>query len=381
VRGSTLKHSHYRIPVANPDIGKEEEELVLEAIRNGWISSQAPYVRQFEEEFARWLGVKHAIAVSNGTVALHLALLALSVGPGDEVIVPDLTFASPANMVILTGARPVFVDVTREYWCIDPTDIKRRLTKRVKAMIVVHLYGHPAYMDEIIEIARENNIYVIEDCAEAHGAEYRGKKVGTFGDIAIFSFYANKIITTGEGGMIVTNNDELVDRIRLMRDHGMRPRYWHIVLGFNYRMTGLQAAVGIAQLRKIDRLLERKRRIAKIYEEALGNVPGIELHPKMVWARPSYWLYSILVDEKKYGLSRDRLMIELEKQGIETRRFFYPLHVMPAFSKYSDEKQYPVSTYLSQHGLNLPSGPRISDDDIEYVAKIIKELYKEYKNF
>jgi len=364
------------IPVANPDIGAEEEEAVLEAVRSGWISSQSPYVEQFEREFATWLGVKHAIAVSNGTAALHLALLALGIGSGDEVLVPDLTFASPANMVILTGARPAFIDVTREYWCIDPTDIKRRLTKRVKAIIVVHLYGHPADMDKILEIARENNIRVIEDAAEAHGAEYKGRKVGTFGDIATFSFYANKIITTGEGGMIVTNNDELADRIRLMRDHGMRPRYWHIIFGFNYRMTGLQAAVGLAQLRKIDMLLERKRRIAKIYEEILGNVPGIELHPKMMWAKPSYWLYSILVDEKKYGLSRDRLMMELEKRSIETRRFFHPLHVMPAFSNYSDEKPYAISTYLSQHGLNLPSGPRISDDDIEYVAKTIKELYK-----
>ena len=364
----------HRIPVANPDIGKEEEELVVQAIRSGWISSQSPYVKQFEEEFAKWLGVKHAIAVSNGTVALHLALLALGIGPGDEVIVPDLTFASPANMVILTGARPVFVDVTREYWCIDPKDFRRKITGKTKAVIVVHLYGHPADMDEVLEIARENNIYVIEDCAEAHGAEYRGRKVGTFGDIATFSFYANKIITTGEGGMVVTNDDELADKMRLMRDHGMRPRYWHIVLGFNYRMTGLQAAVGLAQLRKIDRLLERKRRIARIYEEILSDVPGIELHPKMSWANPSYWLYSILIDEEKCGLSRDKLMEELEKRGIETRRFFYPLHTMPAFSKYSNDERYPVSTYLSQHGLNLPSGPKISDEDVEYVAKTVRKL-------
>ena len=372
MRRSNLKH---RIPVANPDIGSEEEELVVQAIRSGWISSQAPYVKQFEKEFAEWLGVKHAIAVSNGTVALHLALLALGVGSGDEVIVPDLTFASPANMVVLTGARPVFVDVTREYWCIDPKDFRRKITRRTKAVIVVHLYGHPADMDEVLEIARENNIYVIEDCAEAHGAEYRGRKVGTFGDIATFSFYANKIITTGEGGMVVTNDDELADKIRLMRDHGMRPRYWHIVLGFNYRMTGLQAAVGIAQLRKIGKLLERKRRIAMIYEEVLNDVSGIELHPKMLWANPSYWLYSILVDEKKCGLSRDKLMEKLEKRGIETRRFFYPLHSMSAFNEYSSEGDaYPISTYLSEHGLNLPSGPRISDEEVAYVARVIKSL-------
>lgn len=367
----------YRIPVANPDIGREEEELVLDAIRSGWISSQGPYVRRFEEEFARWLGVKHAIAVSNGTVALHLALLALGVGPGDEVIVPDLTFASPANMVILTGARPVFVDVTKEYWCIDPEDFKRKISEKTKAVIVVHLYGHPADMDEILEIARENNIYVIEDAAEAHGSEYKGRKVGTLGDIATFSFYGNKTITTGEGGMVVTNNDELADKIRLMRDHGMKPRYWHIVLGFNYRMSSLQAALGLAQLRKIDKLLERKRRIARIYEEILSGIPGIMLHPSMPWAKPSYWLYSIVVDEKLYGLSRDKLMEKLKKQGIETRRFFYPLHIMPVFKTYAtNNEDYPISTYLSEHGMNLPSGPKISDEEVIYVAKTLRHLYK-----
>lgn len=364
------------ISIANPDIGIEEEKLIIEVIRSGWISSQSPYVRRFEEEFAEWLGIRHAIAVSNGTVALHLALLALGVGSGDEVIVPDLTFASPANMVILTGARPVFVDVTREYWCIDPTEFKRKITERTKAVIVVHLYGNPADMDEILEIARENNIYVIEDSAEALGAEYKSRKVGTFGDLATFSFYANKVITTGEGGMVVTNNDELVDKIKLMRDHGMRPRYWHITLGFNYRMTGLQAAIGIVQLKKADKLLRKKRAIAKIYEEILNDVPGIELHPSMQWAKPSYWLYSIIIN-KRCKYARDDLMKELKKRGIDTRRFFYPLHIMPAFSRYSKENNYPVSTYLSLHGLNLPSGPKIHDGDIEYVAKTIKKLCSE----
>lgn len=367
----------YRIPVANPDIGVEEEKLVLEAIRSGWISSTGPYVKRFEEEIAKWLGVKHAIAVSNGTAALHLALLAIGVNQGDEVIIPDLTFASPANMVMLAGAKPVFADVTREYWCIDPNDFKRKITEKTKAVIVVHLYGHPADMDEILEIARENNIYVIEDAAEAHGAEYKGKKAGTLGDIGTFSFYGNKTITTGEGGMIVTNNDELAEKMRIMRDHGMKPRYWHIVLGFNYRMTSLQAAVGLAQLSKIDKLLEKKRRIAKIYEEVLHEVSGIMLHPSMPWARPSYWLYSIVIDEKQYGLTRDELMKELEKRGIETRRFFYPLHIMPAYKDYvARNEEYPVSTYLSEHGINLPSGPKISDEEVLEVAETIKQLHE-----
>ncbi len=306
----------YKIPVACPDIGPEEEQLVLEAIRSKWISSQGPYVKEFERRFAKWLGIKHAIAVSNGTVALHLALLALNIKQGDEIIVPDLTFASPANMVILTGAKPVFVDVSREYWCIDPRDLKRNITSRTKAIIVVHLYGHPADMDEILEIAHENNLYVIEDSAEAHGAEYKGRKVGSIGDIGTFSFYGNKVITTGEGGMIVTNNKNIAEKIRLMRDHGMKPRYWHIVLGFNYRMTNLQAAIGLAQLSKIDRLIKRKREIAKIYKNELSATPGIELHPEMPWARPSYWLFSILVDKKMVMVSQEMnwLMNQLEEE-------------------------------------------------------------------
>ncbi len=368
----------YKIPVARPYISKDEEELVLKTIRERWISSQSPYVKEFEKEFAKWLGVKHAIAVSNGTVALHLALLALGIGPGDEVLVPDLTFASPANMVILTGAKPVFVDVTREYWCIDPSEVKSKITPRTKAIIVVHLYGHPASMDEILEIAREDNVYVIEDCAEAHGAQYKGRKVGTFGDIATFSFYANKIITTGEGGMIVTNDDEVADRVRLMRDHGMRPRYWHVVLGFNYRMTSLQAAFGIAQLRKINMLIQRKREIARIYAEELQDTPGIKLHPQMHWAKCVYWLYSILVDPRKFGATRDKVMEYLDKLGIETRRFFYPLHAMPAFKNMvTQNQQFPVSEYLSNHGLNLPSGPEISDEEVAYVARSIRRMHQE----
>lgn len=365
----------YKIPVANPVLGEDEQQLLLEAINSGWISSQSPYVKRFENNYAKWLGVKYAIAVSNGTVAIHLALSALGVGPGDEVIVPDLTFASPANMVILTGAKPVFVDVSNSNWCIDPKEFKKKISSRTKAVIIVHLYGNPADMDEIIDIARINNIYIIEDAAEAHGAIYKGRKVGTFGDIATFSFYANKLITTGEGGMVVTNDKELAENIKLMRDHGMKPRYWHITVGFNYRMTGLQAAVGLAQLRKIDKLLDKKRKIAKIYEEVLNKVEGIELHPSSPNAISSYWLYSIIINNK-CKLSRDEIMIELKKKRIETRRFFYPLHIMPAFSRYSSGEQYPVSTYLSEHGLNLPSGPQISDEEVEYVANIIKELCK-----
>jgi perosamine synthetase len=367
-----------RISVASPEIGREEEELLLRVLEEGWISGVSPYVREFEDIFSSWLGVKHSIATSSGTAALHLALLALGIGPRDEVIVPDLTFASPANMVLAVGAKPVFVDVTRDYWCIDPEKVRRSITSKTKAIIVVHLYGHPAKMDELMEIAEKHGLYIIEDCAEAHGAEFQGRKVCTFGHIGVFSFYANKVVTTGEGGMVVTNDDEIADRVRLIRDHGMRPRYWHIVLGFNYRMTGLQAALGIAQMKKIDRLIRRKREIAKIYVEELQTIPGIELHPEMPWAKGVYWLYSILIDPHRFGANRDHVMEYLARYGIETRRFFYPLHTMPLYKQYIDKNTgYWVSEYLSEYGLNLPSGPRISDEEVIYVAETIKRFYRE----
>jgi len=368
----------FKIPIANPEIGENEFTLVLEAIKSGWISSKGYFIDKFEQEFTKWMGVKHAITVSNGTAALHLALLALNIGPGDDVIVPDITFASPANMVIEVGAKPIFIDVNHEYWCIDPKKLEKSITNNTKAIIVVHLYGHPAKMDEILEIAERYGLYIIEDCAEAHGAEFMGRKVGSFGHIATFSFYGNKIITTGEGGMVITNDDDLADRIRLYRDHGMKPRYWHIVVGYNYRMTNVQAAIGLAQLRKIDKLIEKKRYIARVYSEELSNIPGLELHPEMEWAKCVYWLYSILVDKGSFGLSRDELISQLSKDGIETRRFFYPLHVMPAYKQYAtlSSSNFKVSTYLSEHGMNLPSGPRISDDELMYIIDKIRKAAK-----
>jgi len=370
--------SFRRIPVASPDIGDEEKELLIKVIEEGLISGTSPYVKEFENTFSSWLGVNHAIAVSNGTAALHLASMALGIGPGDEVIIPDLTFAAPANMVLAVNAKPIFVDVTREYWCIDPEQIRKRITPKTKAVIIVHLYGHPAKMDEIMEIAERHGLYVIEDCAEAHGAEFMGRKVSTFGHVGVFSFYANKVITTGEGGMVVTNDDELADRIRLIRDHGMRPRYWHVVLGFNYRMTGLQAALGVAQMKKIDKLIERKRRIARIYAEELRDIPGIELHPEMPWAKSTFWLYSVLIDSRKFGANRDQIAEYLARHGIETRRFFYPLHVMPLYRQYTEDKiSYEVSGYLSERGLNLPSGPKITEEEVTYVVEIIKKLQGE----
>lgn len=361
----------YRIPVARPDIGQEELEKVVQAVKSGWVSSKGPFIEEFQNGFSSYVGSKHAIAVSNGTVALHLALTALGVRRGDKVLVPSLTFIAAANAVTYTGASPVFLDSHPDYWCVDPEAVRKNITRDTKAIILVHLYGHPCDIHPILEIARRMGVCVVEDCAEAHGAEYKGKRVGSFGDVSCFSFYGNKIITTGEGGMCLTNNEELAAKMRILKDHGMNPekRYWHDVIGFNYRMTNLQAALGVAQLEKIERLVSTKRGIAKRYKELLADTLGIVHAPKMSWAKSSYWFYSILVDSK----IRDEIMVNLDHQGIETRPFFYPIHRLPP---YKHRIRLPTSEELSSRGLNLPSGPRITEEEIETVASCLQKALR-----
>jgi len=360
------------IPVAEPCLGKEELKNVIEAVKSGWISSKGKFIEEFEEKFVRYCGRKYGVATSNGTVALHLALKALGIGKGDEVIVPTLTFVATANAVTYCNAKPVFVDSHPEYWCINPDKIEEKITPRTKAIIPVHLYGHPCDMDLIMKIAEDHNLYVIEDAAEAHGAEYKGEKIGSFGDISCFSFYGNKIITTGEGGMCLTNNEELVEKMRILRDHGMNPnrRYWYDEIGFNYRMTNLQAAVGVAQLEKLDEFIEKKRKIAKMYEEGLNELEEknlITLHPEMKWAKSVYWMYSILIEDS-FGMNRDILMKELERKRIDTRPFFYPMHVLPP---YQNNERFPIAEEISRKGINLPSGVGLKEEEIR---KIVESL-------
>jgi perosamine synthetase len=368
----------YKIPITEPDIGETELKNVTEAVKSGWVSSKGPFIEEFEEKFSKYIGQKHGITTSNGTTALHLALAALEIKHGDEVIIPTLTFASVANVVIYTGAKPVFVDSHPEYWCIDPSKIEEKITKKTSAIILVHLYGHPCNMDPIMKITKDRNLHVIEDCAEAHGAKYKGRKVGTFGDIACFSFYGNKIITTGEGGMCLTKNEDLAEKIRVFRDHGMdtKKKYWHQVIGFNYRMTNLQAALGVAQLEKIDKFIERKRKIAKTYNSFLKNVQGVTLHPEMPWAKNVYWLYSILIDAKKYGINRDDLMEKLAQKGIETRHFFYPMHIMPPYKKYAKNRHFPIAEKLATNGINLPSSVKLNEEEIKEIAQLIDKFCK-----
>ncbi len=362
------------IPVYTPTLGQCEEEYVLDAVRSGWISSLGEYVNRFERDFASFCGVAHGVSVCNGTVALHLALHALGIGAGDEVIVPALSFVASANAVQYTGAKPVFADVDPVTWTIDPVAIERLITPRTKAIMPVHLYGHPAKMVEINAIAQAHGLWVVEDAAEAHGAAIGQQRTGGLGQIGAFSFYANKIITTGEGGMLTTDDAALAARCRLLRDHAMPPerRYWHDEVGFNYRMTNLQAAVGVAQMARIAQFIERKRRIARQYSEMLADLPGITLPAEAAGCTNVYWMYSVLVDAP-YQLTRDELIPALRERGIDSRPFFHPLDTLPP---YRSENPMPVALRLSWQGLNLPSAPSLTDEQIEYICATLRSLAK-----
>ena len=371
-----MNNNKIKIPAAEPSLGKEELNNVTEAVKSGWISSKGKFIPEFEEKFAQYCEVKYGVAVSNGTAAIHLALTALVIRERDEVIVPALTFIATANTVRYTGAKPVFVDSHPDYWCIDPQKIEEKITSKTKAIIPVHLYGHPCDMEPIMKIAKKYNLYVIEDAAEAHGAEYKGKKVGSFGDISCFSFYGNKIITTGEGGMCLTNDKKLAEKMKILRDHGMNPnkQYWYDMIGFNYRMTNMQAAIGLAQLQKIDKFVEKKRQIAKWYSGYLQDLEKkriIKLHPEMPWAKCVYWMYSILIEDKS-DKRRNELERKLGENGIETRPFFYPILTMPPY--YTNRVDFTVAEELSNKGINLPSSVKLSKDDIQKICKTIKRI-------
>ncbi|MFN8489184.1 MAG: DegT/DnrJ/EryC1/StrS family aminotransferase [Caldilineaceae bacterium] len=362
------------IPIYQPSLGEREEALVLEAVRSGWISSQGKYIVQFEREFADFCGVREGIAVCNGTIALHLALHALGIKAGDEVIVPALTFVASANAVHYTGATPVFADVDPVTWNIDPASVARLISPRTRAIMPVHIYGHPAPMAAINALAQAHDLWVVEDSAEAHGAAIGAQRTGFFGKMAAFSFMANKIITTGEGGMLTTNDSALAARCRMLRDHAMPPdrRYWHPEVGFNYRMINLQAAVGVAQMQRIDEFIARKRQIAQQYNAALAGLPGITLPVELPGYTNVYWMYSVLVDEA-YPLTRDELIPALRERGIDSRPFFHPLDTLPP---YRSATPCPVALRLSQQGINLPSAPSLTDEQVAYICATLHNLAK-----
>lgn len=366
---------HY--PVYDVLFSGNELKYVADAIRTGWVSPLGPCVKKFEESFAAYLGVRYALTVCNGTVALHLALLALDIGPGDEVVVPSLTFVATANAVRHAGAKPVFVDVEPTYWQMDHIQIERVITRRTKAIIPVHFHGHPAKMDAIMRIARTHHLFVIEDNAQSPGAKVHGKMAGSWGDIATFSFFGNKTITTGEGGMVVTNRKQFADKMAMLRNHGLKPgeHYRHSMVGYNYRMGNLQAAVGLAQLERIRTILAKKRTIAAWYRKYLSPIEGLMLPEEAPWAWHTYWLYSVVIDTRVIRTKRDALISHLKKEGVEVRPFYVPVHKQPCYPKYH-HLVLPETEYLSFHGINLPSAPTLTEKDVAEIASRIARVLR-----
>jgi perosamine synthetase len=368
------------LPVCEPALLGNERAYVLDALESGWISSAGKYVSEFERAFASYCGVGHGIAVCNGTTALHLALVAAGIGQGDEVIVPDFTMIASAFAVCYSGALPVFVDADQATWNIDPKKIEDRITDRTKAVMPVHIYGYPCNMDAISEIATRHGLIVIEDGAEAHGAEYGGRKVGSFGHLNAFSFFANKNITTGEGGMVVTDDEKFAERCRYYKNLCFpldAPRtYIHNDIGFNYRMSNLHAAIGLAQVEKADFYRRRRIENATLYRQLLAHVPGIGFQVEQGGYLSVYWMNGIVVDPKAYGHMRDELAIHLKHAGIETRNFFVGLHRQPALRKYGCcmSDPYPVTDRLSDHGLYLPSSTLLDIEQIRFVCRTITDF-------
>jgi perosamine synthetase len=363
------------IPVCEPNIGPRELEYVTECVRSGWISSKGEYVRRFEEAFSAFCGVSHGVSCTSGTTALHLAVASLGIGKGDEVILPSHTMIATCNAVLYTGAKPVLVDSELETWNLDPEKVIEKVTPRTKAILPVHTYGHPCEMDALGEIAEDHHLDLIEDAAEAHGAEYRGEKIGSMGRMACFSFYANKIITTGEGGIVVTDDRELAKLCRTLMNHAFSEErhFWHQHIGFNYRMTNLQAAVGLAQMERIDEFIEAKRRNAALYKKHLQGIPGIHLPPEKPWVKNVYWMFGLLLDEE-YGMSRDDLQARLLEKGIETRTFFIPMHQQPVYREMGlfIGEEYPIADRLGEWGLYLPSSTTLKEEEIRYIADSVR---------
>jgi len=363
------------IPVCEPTLAGNELKYVQQAVETNWISSAGSFIREFEAQFAAVCGVRYGIACANGTVAMHLAMATLGLEPGDEVIIPTFTMIATANAVIYCGAKPVLVDMEPNYWQMDINQVADKITPRTKAIVPVHIYGHPTDMDPLMELAQKHGITVIEDAAEAHGAEYKGRRTGGLGDAAGFSFYGNKIITTGEGGMVTTNNREIAKLAWNLRDHAFSSErhFWHKFVGFNYRMTNLQAAVGLAQVEQLNNFVERRRQNSLEYTRRLHDIPGIHPPQEASWAKNVYWMYGILVDEAAYGLNRDQLRKVLADNGIETRTFFIPMHCQPIYWQSFYGERYPVAENLCRDGFYLPSATSLSLAEIEYVTAVIRE--------
>ncbi len=367
------------IPVCEPLLGGNELEYVTKAVSGGWISSSGSYVGEFERAFAKYLDVPYAVTTTNGTTALHLALIAAGIGPGDEVIIPAFTMIASAFAVCYTGAKPVFVDADITNWNIDPALVEAKVTPRTKAIMPVHVYGHACDMDALQAIADKHGLLIIEDAAEALGSLYKGRKCGAIGDVNCFSLFANKLITTGEGGMVIARDDRFIEKLRYYKNlcfplDGSR-RYVHDEIGFNFRMPNVLAAIGLAQIERVDVYLEARRSNAARYNKFLHGQRGLTIPPELPWTSSSYWMYSILIGDD-FGVSRDEVMKGLKAAGIETRSFFVSMHRQPALAKYGCDVsgQYPVTDELARTGLYLPSGSGLTDAQIERIAGALLAL-------
>lgn len=365
------------IPVNEPVIGESEIQYVTECLRTGWVSSAGRFLGEFEHAWAEYCGMAHGIAVCNGTAALDVAVSCLGVGPGDEVIMPSLTIISCAQAVVRHGARPVLVDCDADTWCMDVEAVRRAVTPASKAIMVVHMYGHPVDMDPIRAVADEHGLSILEDAAEAHGAEYKGRRCGGLGDMSIFSFYANKVITTGEGGMVLTNDDAQAAHARGYRNLCFRSdrRFYHTELGQNYRMTNVQAAVGLGQLERIAEIVAHKRELAAKYAQGLAGLVGLQLPTEREWARSNYWMYAVVLDEAT-GLSGEAFSARLKERGIDTRPFFLGMHEQPAFHELGlfAHEHYPVTERVSRQGVYLPSGVALDASRVNMVCSAVREV-------
>lgn len=362
------------ILTAGPSVGRKEVRYVLDAVKNGWNEKSAIYIHRFEESFARYVGAKYAFTTSGGTGALHLALATLGVGPGDEVILPDLTYFACSDVIMHLGAKPVFADILKDTWCIDPKSIEKLITKRTKAIMPVHIYGNLSEMEAIQKLAKKHNLFIVEDACPAIGSLYHGKHAGTFGDFGAFSFQGAKIMVTGVGGMLVTNNKKLYERAMYINNHGEDPKkkFWQTSIGYSFEMSNMQAAFGLAQLERIEEFVAKKRQIFSWYEKRLRDIEGISLNYEKPGTRTNYWMTSIILN-KKFKVTRDGLIKKLKAEKIDSRPFFYPISAFPMYA----EANTPEAHNIALNGINLPSGLALKENDIVYICRKLKGALKE----
>ena len=371
-----------KIPISGPWITKKEIDYVSDAVTNAWYSNANIYHERFEKAFADYLNVRYAVALPSCTSALHLSLAALRIGPGDEVIVPDITWIATAAPISYVGATPIFADIDEKTWCISPISYEKCITDKTKAVIPVDLYGGMPDWSELREISKKYDIAVIEDAAEALGSEYKGKKVGSFGDTGVFSFHGSKTMTTGEGGMLVTNDEEIYERVLFLRDHGRKPgdvMFFNDAIGYKYKMSSMQAALGLAQIERVNELVEKKREIFSFYQKELSGFEGITLNYEPKDTKNSYWMVCVVLDPK-FGIKKEELFYKMNDLDISCRPFFFPLSAIPAYSNYPEakkaRKRNMISYRVSPYGINLPCGMNMNEEKIKYVCSSLVKILK-----